>query len=122
MITAPTSKYVSPTPPTSATTDQPQAASVPIETRVYMDATPWRALRAAARWNGPPAQSTNGLPSANASPSPPSHCSAGIISGGSMILHRVVREPDRWRIREMEFVITQDSPTLKQRFLDGRQP
>ena len=47
----------------SATTDQPQAASVPTEIRVSIVAAPWRRFCQAALWNGQPAQSTTGVAS-----------------------------------------------------------
>ena len=47
-------------PQNSAYTDQPNAASVPSETRVSMVAVPWRRLVHAARWNGQPPQTTTG--------------------------------------------------------------
>ena len=49
VITAPTSKYVSPMPDSSATTDHAHAASVPMETSVSIVAARCRAFRNAAR-------------------------------------------------------------------------
>ncbi len=56
---------------TSAATDHPQAASVPIEISVSIVAAPWRAFSRAARWKPKPAQKTTGVASANASHSQP---------------------------------------------------
>ena len=76
MITAATSKYTSaPSTRRSAATDQPHAASVPIETSVSIVAAPCRAFTSAARWKSKPAQKTTGVASANASHSQPSNCS-----------------------------------------------
>ncbi len=79
MIAAATSKYVSPSPRTRATTDQPQAASVPSETSVSMVAAPCRRLRSAARWNESPPQRTTGVARANDSHSQPGKRSGGIM-------------------------------------------
>ena len=80
---APTSKYVSPVPSASATTDHAQAASVPIEISVSIVAAPWRAFSSAARWNGRPAQRTTGVASANDSHSQPGNWSGGSMSATS---------------------------------------
>ena len=81
VMTAPTSKYVSASMPARRTTvDQPQAASVPIEMSVSIVTAAWRALRAAARWNGQPAQSTTGVARASATHSQPSNWSGGTIA------------------------------------------
>ena len=68
---------------TSATTDQPQAASVPTEIRVSIVAAPWRRLSQAARWNGQPPHSTTGVASSRASHCQWSNWSAGIIDTSS---------------------------------------
>ena len=81
MITAPTSKYASVlTVPSSTTADHDQAANVPIEMSVSIVTAPWRALRAAARWNGQPPHHTTGVESASASHSQPSTCSGGTMA------------------------------------------
>ena len=58
MTTAADSRYRCPSPRTTATADQTQAATVPSETRVSMVLAPWRALTAAARWNCQPHHQT----------------------------------------------------------------
>ena len=65
---------------TSATTDQPQAASVPIEISVSIVAAPWRAFSSAARWKPKPAQKTTGVARASASHSQPANWSGGTIA------------------------------------------
>ena len=62
-----------------ATTDQPRAASVPIEISVSIVAAPWRRFSQAAWWNGQPAQSTTGVASCSASHCQFSNCSGSII-------------------------------------------
>ena len=69
--------------PTSATTDQPQAASVPSETSVSMVAAPWRRFAHAARWNGHPAHRTTGVARASATHCQPSNWRAGIIDSST---------------------------------------
>ena len=76
-------EVVSPVPSASATTDQPQAASVPIEISVSIVAARWRAFSSAARWNGRPAQRTTGVASANDSHSQPENWSGGSMSATS---------------------------------------
>jgi hypothetical protein len=64
----------------SATTDQPQAASVPTEISVSIVAAPWRAFSAAARWNVQPPQRTTGVASWSESHCQPSNWSWGTIA------------------------------------------
>jgi hypothetical protein len=66
---AATSKYSSEVPRSTATVDQRNAASVPIETSVSMVAARRRRLSRAARWNGHPAHATTGTVRASASQS-----------------------------------------------------
>ena len=63
----------------SATTDQPQAASVPTEISVSIVAAPCRRFAQAARWNGQPPQSTTGVASCSES-----HCQLSNWSGGTI--------------------------------------
>ena len=51
--------------------------STPIDTRVSIVEAPWRALTAAARWNGHPAQSTTGVASTSCTHGAPSRVEAG---------------------------------------------
>ena len=54
----------------SATTDQPQAESVPSEISVSIVAAAWRRFFQAAAWNGQPAQRTTGVASCERQPLP----------------------------------------------------
>ena len=68
-----------PSPRSSATTDQPNAARVPSETSVSMVAVPWRRLVAAARCSGHAPQRTAGAASTSAPHSQPGNCRAGTM-------------------------------------------
>ncbi len=67
-------------PKNSAHSDQPNAASTPIETSVSMVEVPCRALAQAARWNGSAPQTTTGAASVSESHCQLSNCSAGTIA------------------------------------------
>ncbi len=67
-------------PRNSAHRDQPNAASVPTQTRVSMVAAPCRAFVQAARWNGSPPQTTTGAASVSESHCQLSNCRAGTIA------------------------------------------
>ena len=67
-------------PRNSAYSDQPKAASVPRETSVSIVAAPCRRLVQAARWNGPPPQTTTGAARASDSHCQYANCSAGTIA------------------------------------------
>ncbi len=70
-------------PKNSAHSDQPNAASVPTETRVSMVAAPCRALVNAALWNGSPPQTTTGAARVSASHCQLSNCRAGTIESST---------------------------------------
>ena len=100
VITAPTSKYVcASSSARSPTTDQVQAARVPIEISVSIVTAPWRAFRAAARWNGHPAHQTTGVASASASHSHPSNWSGGAIASTTSGALREAARASRIRSR-----------------------
>src|ERR1700738_4298631 len=71
---------MSPVPDTNAYTDQPSAASVPIEISVSIVAAPCRRLDHAARWNGHAPHATTGTASANEIHCQYANCSAGTIA------------------------------------------
>ena len=66
--------------PNNAYTDQPSAASVPIEISVSIVAPPCRRFAHAARWNGHAPQATTGTVSASDSHCQYVNCSAGTIA------------------------------------------
>ena len=106
VMTAPTSKYVSASMPASSTTvDHVHAASVPMEMSVSIVTAKWRALSAAARWNGQPAHRTTGVASASAAHSQPSNWSGGTIASNG----------ERERQRDCR-----DEPAQDGRALSGR--
>jgi hypothetical protein len=81
VMTPATSKYVWPSSTAArATSDQPQAASVPIEMSVSIVAVPCRAFTGAARWKRRPETKTTGVARASATHSQPPNCSGGIIA------------------------------------------
>src|SRR3954453_22205365 len=67
-------------PHSSAYTDQPSAASVPIDTRVSIVDVPCRRLVHAARWNGQPPWATTGQASARLIHGQSLNCQAGTIA------------------------------------------
>src|SRR5215217_6355398 len=67
-------------PQNSAHTDQPSAASVPMDTRVSIVAAPCRAFVQAALWNGKAPQTTTGDASVSDSHCQLSNCRAGTMA------------------------------------------
>jgi hypothetical protein len=67
-------------PRNSAYTDQPNAASVPTDTRVSIDAAARVRFAAAARWNGSAPQTTTGAASVSDAHCHDGNCSAGTIA------------------------------------------
>ena len=67
-------------PKNRAYSDQPNAASVPIEMSVSMVAAPWRRFSHAARWNGHAPHTITGAASASEAHCQEVNCSAGIIA------------------------------------------
>ncbi len=70
-------------PRNSAHSDQPNAASVPTETRVSMVAAPCRRLVQAARWKGSAPQTTTGAARVSESHCQWSNCRGGTIASST---------------------------------------
>src|SRR5690625_3109971 len=86
---------ISPAPPhSSAHTDHSDAALTPKETSVSMVDEPYRAARAAARWNGQAPHVTTGSENAVITHCQPGNCSGGIIDStrtGSVRIAEIIR-------------------------------
>ena len=70
-------------PQNSATTDQPNAASTPIDTSVSMVEVPWRRLVQAARWKGQAPHTTTGAASVSDAHCQYSNWNAGTIASST---------------------------------------
>ena len=84
-------------PCSSATRDQPNAASTPTETSVSMVVLPCRRLTSAARWNGQAPHTTTGAASVSESHCQPSTWSAGTIAISTTGTVSSAETSSRWR-------------------------
>src|SRR5690625_29649 len=89
---------ISPAPPhSSAHTDHSDAALTPKETSVSMVDEPYRAARAAARWNGQAPHVTTGNESAAMIHCQPANCRGGTIESTSTGVLRIADTMSRVR-------------------------